>query len=694
MKAFLIISISIFLSVGGFVNAQADPYLWLEDITGPKSMEWVKKHNKATADLLTAVPVFNTLKADLLQIYNNNERIPNVEKKGKFLYNFWQDRRNIRGVYRRTTLDEYRKENPEWETILDIDALAKKEKKSWVFKGTVFLPPKNNRILVLLSRGGADANEIREYDIPSKSFVKNGFYVPESKSLAAWKDRDTLFISADFGKDSFTKSGYPRIIKLWKRGTPLEQAKTVYTGPKTSDYVAPVRIYGKGGHIDIIYDGLSLVTTAYYLYKDGKTTKIPIPVESDIGAYFMKQLVFVLQKDWTTGGKTYKQGSVLMSDLGKIMKGKPNYHVLIEPGERLSISSIQATKNTLLVTVLDNVVSKVFQYSLDARGSWKRKQVPTKDNGTIRITNAGSFSDDFFISYQGFLTPPSLYYVPGKTGKLELLKNSPHFFDSSNFIVRQYHAVSKDGTKIPYFVVMKKNTAFNRDNPTLLYGYGGFQLSLKPRYIGDIGKCWLQYGGVYVSANIRGGGEFGPEWHRAGILKNRHKVFDDFIAVAEDLVKRKITSPAKLAIKGLSNGGLLMGAVFTKRPGLFKAVLCQVAVLDMKRYHVLLSGGVGIAEYGNPDDPDMWKYMKTYSPYHNIKKGVTYPHVLFTTSTRDDRVHPGHSRKMAQKMIDMGHKIYYYENTEGGHAAAADNQQRAYGDALNYAHLHRLLMGK
>ena len=696
MRIFLIVSTCLLMLLTGFqLKAQDDdPYLWLEDVQGEKALEWVKKQNADSIARLEKVPGFKKANEKILEILNSSDRIPYAGKRGDYFYNFWQDEQHPRGIYRRTTLEEYMKENPKWETILDVDALAKEEGKSWVFHGIDALYPDYTHWLITLSPGGSDAAVVREFDINTKSFVKNGFQLPEAKSNISWRDIDTVYVGTDFGEGSLTKSGYPRIVKLWKRGTPLKDAETIYEADENSVSVVGGRWFSDDGNLDFIVNRKTFYTNDFFLIQEGKLVKMAIPQDAMPTGYFKKQLLIRLRNDWKVGDQTYKQGSVIIGKVDDIMAGKMNFHILMEPSERLSIASVNTTKSTILVTVLDNVISKLFQFTLDENGKWVKKQVKMEFGGTLNVFNTNEKSDDYFITYQSFLTPDSLYMVSAKDGKIAKLKSAPSFFNAEPYKAQQYEAVSADGTKIPYFIIMRKDTKFNGNNPTLLYGYGGFRIPMRPRYSAAVGNCWLGEGGVYVLANIRGGGEFGPAWHQAALLKNRRKAFEDFIAVSEDLIKRKITSPEKLAIQGGSNGGLLVGAVFVMRPDLFKAVICQVPLLDMKRYNKLLAGASWMAEYGNPDEPEMWEYIKTYSPYQNVKKDVKYPLVFFTTSTKDDRVHPGHARKMVAKMKDMGHDVLYYENIEGGHSTAADNKQRAYMNALAYAHLYHMLMGK
>ncbi len=671
-----------------------DPYLWLEEIKGEKALKWVKKQNKESTAELESVPGFKKAYAKSLEIFNSREKIPYINKIGDYFYNFWRDDQYMRGVIRRTTLAEYRGKNPKWEIILNFDVLAKEEGESWVYAGSSRPHSDPNRWLLYLSRGGSDAVVIREWDVRSRSFVKDGFQLPEGKNSASWRDKDSLLVCADFGKGSLTTSGYPRTVRLWKRGTPLKEAKTIFEVDETSVSASARRLYSGDDYIEYLREGRTFFERYYYLFKDGKRQKINIPRDAYLRAYFKKQLIILLKSDWKVEDKTYKEGSLIAGKLDDIMAGKKKFHVLMEPGEHIAIHSIRSTRNILLVTVLDNVVSKLYQFTRDESGKWHKKQVDVEDNGTLRVFSTNQDSDNYFMTYQNLLTPTRLYMVSGQSGNLEKLKSLPAFFNAQPCKVRQLQAVSKDGTRIPYFIVMRKDAEKDGQNPTQLIGYGGFMGSVRPYYSGVVGVNWLEKGGVYVLANIRGGGEFGPRWHKAGLKKNRHKVFEDFIAVAEDLIKRKITSPAKLGISGASNGGLLVGVVSLMRPDLFNAVVCGIPLLDMKRYHKLLAGASWIAEYGNPDDPDMWEYIKTYSPYHNVKKKVKYPKIFFYTSSRDDRVHPGHARKMAAKMTAMGHDVLFYESIEGGHGGSVHNKQAAYTTALRIAYLYRQLMDK
>ncbi|WP_435274098.1 prolyl oligopeptidase family serine peptidase [Psychrobium sp. nBUS_13] len=665
-------------------------YLWLEEVQGEAPLNWVETQNKKAFSSLKSNAVYQQSYDANLALLNSNDRIAYASQRGDYLYNFWTDKNNQRGLYRRTTLSEYQKDNPTWETVLDIDALAAKDGMSWVYKGMDCLYPDYNHCLVKLSPGGSDAVVVREFNMATKSFVDDGFKLPEAKSSISWRDENSVFVGTDFGAGSLTDSGYPGVVKIWQRGTPLSSAKQVYKADKTSVSASGFVMRDGKNSLDMIYDGTSFYSRAMYILQGDKQVKLPIPKDASLSAFLNGDIFIQLKSSWTVNGSTFKQGSVIFAPVDDVLKGTANYKTLITPTASLAINSVQATKSTLLVTVLDNVKSKVLRFTNDA-GQWKSTPVDIDDKGNISVFNTNESTDDFFLNYTSFLKPSTLYKVSGETGKLTQLKAQKSQFNSDDLVTHQYWATSKDGTKVPYFAIMKKDIELNGKNPTLLYGYGGFEVSLKPSYSALQGKNWLEKGGVYVLSNIRGGGEFGPSWHQAALKKNRHKAYEDFEAIAMDLIDRKITSPDHLGIQGGSNGGLLMGAAFTRRPDLYNAVVCQVPLLDMKRYTKLLAGASWAAEYGDPDNAEMWEYIKTYSPFHNLDAKADYPKVFFTTSTKDDRVHPGHARKMVAKMQDLGHDVYYYENTEGGHAGAADNKQRADMYALIYSYLWQQL---
>ena len=668
-------------------SAQNDSHLWLEEVMGDKAITWVKEQNAKSQKEIEAHPQFAPIRDKILNVVNSRERIPAVQKRGNWFYNFWQDQNNIRGVWRRTTLEEFKKPTPKWETVLDLDQLAKDEKDNWVWRGGNCRYPDYNQCMISLSRGGADAVVIREWDMASKSFVKDGFALKEAKGSVDWIDANTLFVQTDFGAGSQTQSGYARITKIWRRGTPIGEAKTVFEGKLEDISVSANQTEQKGYPTrQFVRRGVTFFTAETQVIEGGKLTKVDIPADANF-SYFRDQMGVRLKSAWTVGGKTFKQGSLLAINFDQFMKGARNFDVLFEGSERKSLAGIAVTKNFIIINELDNVKNKLVELSLKD-GKWQRRNVAMPGLGTLGVGAVdANESDDYFVTITNYLTPSTLMLAKAGTDNRESLKALPAFFDAAPYKVEQFEVASKDGEKIPYFVIMRNDARLDGKNPTLLYGYGGFEISQLPSYSGSIGNGWLAQGGVYVVANIRGGGEFGPRWHQAGLKANRQKVFDDFIAVAEDLVAKKITAPRHLGISGGSNGGLLVGAVMVQRPDLFRAVLCSVPLLDMQRYHKLLAGASWVAEYGNPDDPKEWEYISKYSPYQNVKPGVNMPRVLFVTSTRDDRVHPGHARKMMAKMSEQGHNVLYYENIEGGHSASANNQQLAYRSALQWAFL-------
>ena len=670
------------------VAGQEDPYLWLEDVTGDKAISWVKTQNAKSQKLLEAAPQFASIRDKALEVLNSRARIPAVKMQGEWLYNFWQDEKNVRGLWRRTTMAEYKKSEPKWETVLDLDQLAKTEQENWVWKSASCLYPNRDRCLLNLSRGGADAVVTREFDVVTKSFVAGGFALSEAKGSAAWVDRDTLLVQTDFGPASRTESGYPRIVKEWKRGTPISQAVTVFEGKEADVGVGAFQVEQKGYPTrQFVRRAVTFFTVELHLRDGNRLTKIDVPPDAQT-SYGWDKLWVTLKSAWNIGGKDYAQGSLIAIDFAAFLKGERTFEVIFEPTERKSLAGWALTKNFLILNELENVRNNVREVRRTAKGLVPHAQVALSGNMSVSAVDADE-SDEYFITGSDFLKPSTLWLknVDAAKSPAAELKSLPAFFDASPYKVEQYTATSKDGEKIPYFVVVNKTAKLDGKNPTILYGYGGFEVSQVPNYSAMVGNAWLANGGVYVVANIRGGGEFGPRWHQAGLKANRQKVFDDFIAVGEDLIVRKITAPRHLGIYGGSNGGLLVGAVATQRPELFRAVLCTVPLLDMKRYHKLLAGASWVAEYGNPDDPKEWEFISKYSPYQNVKPGVKYPKFFFVTSTRDDRVHPGHARKMVARMAELGNDVLYYENIEGGHDVSANNQQLAYRTALQYSFL-------
>ena len=672
----------------------ADEWQWLEDVEAERSLDWVREQNADSKALLEAEPGFETLRSDLLAILDSNERIPFVGKQGEYFYNFWRDAKNPAGLWRRTTLAEYKKDEPEWEVLIDVDAINKAEDMNWVWRGANCLRPAYERCLVSLSRGGADAIVVREWNKSTRQFVEDGFRLPEAKGGVAWRDADSLFVFTDFGEGTMTSSGYPRIVKEWRRGTPLSEAAVVYEGTAEDMYIAGYRDLTPGFEREFVSRTIAFYNDELYLRgADGALTKIDAPNSANKTPY-REWLLLELREDYAVGDRVHPKGSVIAAKFDAFMKGERDFDVLFEPTDTTAFVSLTPTKNHLVLNVLDNVKNRLTVLTYE-NGEWTRKPFEGAPAfGTVSVSAVDDEeNDDYFLVVTDYVTPTTL--MMGTIGEApEALKQLPAFFDAEGLEITQNFATSKDGTRVPYFMVAKKGLEKDGDNPTLLYGYGGFEISLTPGYSATVGRAWTSQGGVYVVANIRGGGEFGPRWHQAGLKANRLRVYEDFAAVAEDLIARGITKPERLGIQGGSNGGLLVGNMAVLYPQLFGAVVCQVPLLDMRRYHLLLAGASWMAEYGNPDDPAQWEFIRTYSPYHNLKAGVDYPPVLFTTSTRDDRVHPGHARKMFARMEAMGAPVYYYENIEGGHGGAANNAQSAYMNALAYTFLKKKLFAE
>lgn len=668
------------------VTIEEDPYLWLEDVTGEKALEWVRARNAETQAHFDNDPGFTELRDDLLKILDSDERIPFVSKHGDYYYNFWRDQQNERGLWRRTTLEEYRKPEPEWEILLNLDELAETENENWVWDGASLLRPDYDRALIDLSRGGADASVTREFDLTKRAFVKDGFERPEAKGGMNWIDLDHVFIYTDFGDDTMTSSGYPRIAKRWQRGTPLDRAVTVYAGEATDMYIAAHHDDSPGFERNFVSRSLAFYNNELYvLADDGQLTKIDVP-NSVQKSVFHQYLLLRLRDPWEVAGQSYQAGSLLVCDLDAFLEGERSFDVVFEPTEHSSLASFAATRDHLLLNVLEDVKNRVYVASRSDEG-WKQEPLPGAPQfGTVSVSAVDADeSNDYWMTSSDYLTPTTLYLGSvEEESQPEQLKQLSAQFDASGLSISQHFATSQDGTQVPYFMVAPKELPMDGSTPTLLYGYGGFEISLTPGYNPSVGRAWLEAGRVYVVANIRGGGEYGPRWHQAALKQNRLRAYEDFAAVAEDLVSRKVTSREHLGIQGGSNGGLLVGNMLAHYPNLFQAAVCQVPLLDMRRYHLLLAGASWMAEYGNPDAPGEWEFIQSYSPYQLVAEGTKYPAVLFTTSTRDDRVHPGHARKMMSKFEALGQDVTYYENIEGGHGGAANNKQRAYMQALAY----------
>ena len=684
------------LGCAALVSAQTtmtiedDPYLWLEEVDSAHALDFVRAANSRTLQELRERPEFTQIRDGIRDVLDSQERIPQVTQHGDWLYNFWQDRANPRGVWRRANWAEYRKPQPAWQTVLDLDALARDEKENWVWQGADCLPPSGSRCLLRLSRGGSDAAVVREFDLDQRAFVSDGFILAEAKSDVIWRDRDTVYVGTDFGPGSMTDSGYPRIVKRWRRGTPLRDAVTVFEG-KPTDVGAQAWVdHDTSGDTVRVSEGIWRSIAFYrsesFVLRDGALQRLALPEDAEVQVVG-PWLVVRLRSAWTAAGRSYAAGALIAARIADFLRGKNAFEVLFEPTENAALQAWSATRGTIVLDVLQDVRSRLLVLS-PASDGWRRREISLPSVGAAKAWAVDRYaSDQLFITYQDFLTPPTLF-VGSEGGTIEQLKSMPAFFDTSRMTVQQFRARSRDGTQVPYFVV---GEAGERNAPTMLYGYGGFENSLEPFYSGSLGRGWLARGGVLVIANIRGGGEFGPRWHQAALKERRQNSFDDFIAVAEDLIRRGIAQPPQIGIRGGSNGGLLIGAVLLQRPDLFGAAVAQVPLLDMKRYHKLLAGASWMGEYGDPDVPAEWAYISKYSPYQNVRKDMRYPPTLFVTSTRDDRVHPGHARKMFARMREQGHDVWYYENIEGGHGAASNNEQRALMNAIEYTFLWQQL---
>ena len=665
----------------------ADPYIWLEDVEGEEALAWVEEQNSESLAHLEALPTFEPLKAQNLENYNSDERIAGPAIRGEYVYNFWRDANNKRGLWRRMSIEDYVAGGDDWQSVLDIDALADAESEDWVWKGSTCLRPAYTKCLLRLSRGGADAVVVREFDVDKAAFVENGFYLAEAKSGLSWVDEDTLYVGTDFGDGSLTESGYPRTSKLWSRGVPVEEAEEIFAGEEADVSAGVYRTWDAQDAYDIAYRGTTFFTSLRYLYVGGELLKIDIPDDASFSGIFRGQMIVELKSDWAPADETYPQGSLVAIDFDAFMNGDRNFDVLFRPTATTALkrSGVASTRDYLLLNIMEDVVSKVQRLSL-VDGEWASEAVEVEPFGNVSFGSADENSNLFFFYYESFLRPDTLYVSDDAGETITPLKSLPEFFDATDMSVDQYFATSKDGTRVPYFVVMPKGFEADGKAPTLIGAYGGFQVSRNPFYSTTLGHSWLERGGVYILANIRGGGEYGPAWHQAALKENRQRAYDDFIAVAEDAIERGISSPQHIGIRGGSNGGLLTGVMLTQRPDLWNGVVVQVPLLDMKRFNKLLAGASWMGEYGDPDTDD-WDFIKEYSPYHNIDPDTEYPKAFFTTSTRDDRVHPAHARKMVARMREMGHELYYFENTVGGHAGASDFTQAARNEALIYSYL-------
>ncbi len=678
-------------------QTEVDPNLWMEEVEGERALEWVRAQNKRSLDILEAHPAYAGYEAAAIDVLTADERIPYGAMRGGLVYNFWQDETSVRGLWRRTTPESYATATPEWETLIDFDKLAAIENKNWVYKGADCFAPHGTteyKCLISLSDGGKDAVVVREFNIATKTFVSGGFQTDEAKQNLSWLDEDTILIATDWGEGSLTESGYPFILKRWTRGTPIESAVEVKRGQQTDVGVWPMVLeMADGVRIGGAVRAETFFTSSYHLFVGDEDTaqQIPLPPKSTIQDTYLNKLLVTLEQDWSDeADNLFKAGDLIAVGIDQFMEqgGPLEIAPVFRPNTTQAVSGVSASKDAAFIAITENVVGKVLRLNLDEEAAnWDTQPITLPGTGQASLLFASKTEDIVFLGYEGFLTPDSLLQYDSKTGRVSTLKSLPPKFDTTGLVVDQKFAVSKDGTKVPYFIVRKVDIELSGQTPTLLYGYGGFQVSMTPGYSPVSGRLWLEQGGAYVLANIRGGGEFGPSWHQAGLKLNRQRVYDDFIAVAEDLIARKVTSPDHLGIMGGSNGGLLMGVMLNQRPDLWNAVVVQVPLLDMLRYHTLLAGASWVDEYGSPENAQERTFLHTISPYHNFDAEKDYPTPFFVTSTKDDRVHPAHARKMAKLFEDADKPFFYFENMDGGHSAAANQTARAKRTALEYTYL-------
>ena len=692
----LTITASVFILafyISGIITSSHND-LYLEKIKGQKALAWVESQNEQSLKALRSDPRFEELKNYHLNLSQAKNKLVTVHIQGDGrAYNFWKDEKYKRGLLRRTSLKNYLSGDYKWEEVLDIDALAEKEKENWVYKGEYY-HPEGQRVLLSFSRGGKDASVIREFDLVKKEFVKEGFYFPESRSSTSWLSEDEIVVATDWKtKDSLTNSNFPRIFKIVKRGKPTESAVPFFKGEKTDAHIASwILPSEKKGDRLILFRSKDFYSKEFFLRKqNGTIIKIPLPLHANIQSSFKGDLIIKLRKNWTHKQQHYKSGSLLIANPDSLITGNPSaVQLLMEANSEKILNYAGASKNSIYIKILNNVKSSIVELKLKG-GFWKERQIPLPPFNNTYFQATPREPHVFFIS-TGFLTNTKLYYYNDISGQFKQIQELPARFPTASYKVEQFFAESFDKTKIPYFLVSQKNLKWDGKNPTLLSAYGGFKISMLPHYDPTQEFAWYRKGGVFVLANIRGGREYGPAWHQAALKENRQTSFNDFYAVAEDLIRKKITSPKYLGIKGASNGGLLMGVAVTQRPQLFQAALIGNPLLDMLCYHKLSVGSLWMAEYGDPEDPEIRKVISSYSPYQNLKPNQNYPEVFLFTSSLDDRVHPGHARRFARKLKKLNQSFYYYENSEGGHSSASNYEQRATLTALQYIYLYKKLM--
>ena len=677
----------------GVPGPEQDPYIWLEDAYDEKALEWVKAENNRTMAHMAADPRFDELKEEALAIYDSEDRIPFVTIRPDGLYNFWQDKKNPKGLLRRTTLESYRTDDPDWEIVLDVDKLAADEGREWVYKGSTCLPPDLRHCMIALSDGGKDATILREFDMETKSFVEGGFELEESQGNIQWIDEDTMLVTRNFSDELMTESEYPYTTRVWKRGQSIDEAQEIFRGEKTDVWSGASLLRDSKAvvHARTAFRGVSFHETEYYVEKDGEWLRLDIPLKASPFGIVDGHLLYSTDVDWEVDGQTFPADSLIAVDLEE-WKADPNgtaKTLVWAPQEGQTKRGGAVTASSLFVNMLDNVVGKVVRFDFED-GEWQQSTVDLPDNATVGIQTSSNETDELMFTVTDFLNPTTLYYSDG--GTPVAIKQSPSRFNKAGMEVEQRVATSADGAQIPYFIVRPKGMELDGSTATLLTGYGGFQVPRLPGYLGSTGKLWLERGGAYVLANLRGGGEFGPGWHQTAMRENKQRTWDDFIAVAQDLVDKGFTSPDHLGITGGSQGGLLVGTAFTQRPDLFDAAVVWIPLFDMLRFHEIGRGASWVGEYGDPRIPEQRAWIEPYSPYQKLDEDKDFPAPLFITSTADDRTHPSHGRKAAAKLKAKGDDYWYFEDMQGGHSGGVDNEQRAKLKALETVYLMQRLM--
>tara|TARA_R110002049_G_scaffold138781_3_gene299177 strand:+ start:1119 stop:3224 length:2106 start_codon:yes stop_codon:yes gene_type:complete len=694
MTGKLLLALTLFYSAAAL--SDTDPYLWLEEVQGERALDWVRKQNAETFAELKDSGLYDTLYEEAYTIMTSEARLPKGRIVGDEFHDFWQDKEHVRGVWRRTSISSLANGKPKWETVLDIDKLSRDEGENWVYKSIDCRGDEKSNCLVRLSRGGKDESIVREFSLASRTFVETGFVVPEAKSNVAWHDTDTLLVATDWGENSLTTSGYPREARLWRRGTPIHTATPLLTIDADDTLLAPVVYHSNGKDYPFLARLLADWNNYLLMPVSGSKAGAALPLPQRILPHGVidGQLIVGLKEDWPVDGQEFKSGDIIAYDLAK-----QSSELVFSPSSKQAINEVRIGEDSVYLQMLDNVAGRIKRLTRDGN-RWVTSTIDVPDNGVAILAATSGSRTDLFVTYESSIQPTTLYHVSGKN-KLSVVAEIPPLYDASNVVIEQKFATSKDGTQVPYFLIGRKDVLEQGDAPTILYGYGGFLVPILPVYYEDpsrpqhgalAGKLWVSRGGVLALSNLRGGGEFGPEWHKAALRENRQRAYDDYFAIAEDLIDAGVTSPKKLGALGRSNGGLLLGVALTQRPDLFAAFDIGVPLLDMKRYNKLLAGSSWMGEYGNPDVAEDWEFISKYSPYQNLREGADYPKVLFYTSTQDDRVHPGHARKMAASLEDMGYDFYYYENMEGGHGGTANQDQLAMRTALEYAYFMRMLM--